>query len=442
MKKIFLSLISALFIFVNTMALADEIYIENNQLKLPEIKAESAMLIDMKTGKVVYSKNPDKRLYPASTTKIMTGILALENGNLTDIVTVDAESLKPITNDDSHMGLLVGEEITMEQLINSMLVHSANDASNVIATHISGNSKVFVDLMNQKAQALGAKNTNFVNTYGIHNDNHYTTASDLAIMARYAMKNEKFREIIKKSAFTIPATNKYNEERVLPATNMMLRATEYKYDLINGIKTGHTSKAGYCLVSSAQKDGTELLCVVMKCETIDDCYTTTRGLLDYGFDNYKSIVMATKGDTVISSNVVEAKGGVDVMLTVSDSVYAFLSADSDVNDIESVTDIPKKIKAPVKKGDIIGTISYSFNGEIIENRELVALNDVERNIFVFIFNRFINILVICLIIAIILVILLLVIGIINNKRYRSQKRLNNLYKSNIRPQSRNDIFKR
>ena len=160
MKKAILTIMCIIMMFSNAVVFADNIYVEDESFSLPEVKAESALLMDLKTGRVIYSKNPDERRYPASTTKIMTAILALEHGDFSDVVTADVASLAPITNEDSHMGILIGEELTMEQLVNGMMVYSANDASNVIATHIAGSPQHFVDLMNKKAQDLGATDTN------------------------------------------------------------------------------------------------------------------------------------------------------------------------------------------------------------------------------------------------------------------------------------------
>ena len=170
--------------------------------------AEAALLMDMNSGRLIYGKNIDERLYPASTTKMMTGILALESGHMGETATATYEALKDITLEDSHMGILIGEELTMTDLINGMLVYSANDAANVIAIQVAGSMDAFVDMMNAKAQELGMTNTHFVNACGTHNDDHYTTARDLAILARYCMQNETFRSIVSQPTYHIAPTNK------------------------------------------------------------------------------------------------------------------------------------------------------------------------------------------------------------------------------------------
>ena len=441
MKKIILTFMCIVMMLSNTVAFADDIYIEDESFNLPEVKAESALLMDMKTGRVIYSKNPDVRRYPASTTKIMTAILALEHGDFSDVVTADVASLAPITNEDSHMGILIGEELTMEQLINGMMVYSANDASNVIATHIAGSPEHFVDLMNKKAQDLGTTDTNFVNAYGIHDENHYTTASDLAIMTRYAMENDTFREIVKQKIYHIPATNKYTTDRNLTATNLFVgtaRSGKYYYSAVTGVKTGHTSDAGYCLVTTAEKDGTELLCVVMKSENQDACYTTTRGLIDYGFKNYKYRTVVTAGDIVADSKVIEAKDDERVGLTVDSDVSALLPSEGELSEVvEVVIDLPEKIKAPIKKGDVIGKVSYNYKGNLLEYRDLVATNDVERNVLLFIFNLIVAVLTSpFFIIPVVLVIAAFVIRYINIKRYERKKRLRRLHSRQSRQEVR------
>lgn len=391
MKRLFAAIMLAATFLANTPVFADDIYREDESFSAPSIEAESALLMDLKSGRVIYSKNPDQRVFPASTTKILTGILALELcEDLNQEVTATVAALAPITNEDSHMGILIGETLTMEQLINGMLVYSANDAANVIATHISGTSEHFVELMNEKAAELGATNTNFSNAYGIHDENHYTTAADMAIIAEYAMQNEKFREIVKTNRYTIPATNKYGKERILPSTNLFLgtsRSFKYYNKRVTGIKTGYTSDAGYCLVSSATVDNTELLCVVMKCKNQDICYTNTNALLDYGFKNYKYQTITQPGDVITDSEVLDAKDDVRVAFTAEEEISALLPKEIDMKEeVEVVTDIPENIKAPITKGDVIGSVSYNYKGSMIGHSNLVATNDVERNIFLFIFR--------------------------------------------------------
>lgn len=380
----------------STPQLEAGITMEDPTLTPPKISyAQSALLMDMKTGRVLYSKNLDDCVFPASTTKIMTGILALEMGNAEDVVTVPYEAIKDITLQDSMMGLLVGEELTMDQLIKGMLVYSANDAANVIAVHLAGSMDNFVELMNQKAQELGMTGTHFVNPCGSHNDDHYTTARDLAILSKYAMKNEQFREIVKMPIYKIPPTNKYTSERILVNTNLFLgtsRSSYYYYPPATGIKTGHTSQAGYCLVSSASYNETELLAIVMNCKNVDTkeqaySYIDSRALFEFGFENYKHTPLASVGDIINDSKVYEAKHDMRVAVTVEEDIQALIpSKNSNEADITKTVNMPEKIKAPIKKGDVVGSVSYYYRGIEVGSTNLVATNDVERNNFLHIFH--------------------------------------------------------
>ncbi len=438
-KNIFVFLISIISVFtssVGTYAAPDEsdtsasdsIYMENSELKEPDIEATAAILTDVKTGRVLYSKNPQKKIYPASTTKIMTGILALEHGNLSDVVTANLSALAPITNEDSHMGILIGEQLTLEQLINGMLVYSANDAANVIATHLGGTPENFVQQMNEKALALGANNTNFVNAYGIHDDNHYTTAEDMVIIARYAMQNEKFREIVKTPIYKIAPTEKYTSERNLPNTNLFLssyRSADFYDKSVTGVKTGSTNAAGYCLVTTAEKNGTELLSVVFKAPNKSASYEDTKKLLKLGFENYTYTPIAISGNTIQESDkVYEAKDATRVALTVKEDVYALLPKDIDVTtDLEITSDLPKVIKAPIKKGEVLGTITYSYNGSELQTQDLIAANDVERDNIIFLYHIIINTLTHPLFyIPVILIIILIMISRANRRKQEALKR--------------------
>lgn len=368
----------------------DEIYIEDPSLTPPDVShAQAALLLDFASGRLIYGKNIDQQVYPASTTKIMTAILALEMcPDLSQVVTANYQALASITLEDSHMGILIGEELTIEQLITGMLVYSANDAANVLAIHISGSIEAFVDLMNQKAQELGMTSTNFVNACGSHDDNHYTTTRDLATLAQYAMQNEKFREIVKMPIYKIAPTNKYLQERILVNTNLFLgtsRSTYYYYPPCTGIKTGSTSQAGYCLVSSAAYNDTNLLAIVMNCKNLDTkenaySYIDSKNLFEFGFDNYVQQTIASPGDLISDSKVNEAKNDTRVALTVESELSALIpSNEESMAEIVTNVQIPDELQAPIEKGTVIGTVTYTYKDTQIGSANLVAANDVERN---------------------------------------------------------------
>lgn len=425
------------------------ITMEDPTLTPPNVRyAQSALLMDMSSGRVLYSKNLDERVYPASTTKIMTGILAIEMGSMDDTVTATYEALKDITLEDSMMGILIGEELTMEQLLNGMMVHSANDAANVIAVHLGGSISGFVNKMNEKAQELGMTNTHFVTACGSHDDNHYTTARDMAILAKYAMKNEKFREIVKKPSYKIPPTNKYTVDRNLSNTNLFLstaRSSYHYYPPCNGIKTGHTSQSGYCLVSSAAYNDTEFLSIVMNCKDVDTkeqaySYIDSKKLFEFGFDNYVQKPLAAVGDIIADSKVYEAKNDMRIAVTVENDVLALIPNNEDsINEVEKVVNMPDRIDAPIKKGDMIGTVTYSYKGIQIGTANLVATNDVERNNLLHIFHFIIGILTNPLFfIPAILIILVILFARHQKKKRERQRRIQQLKRNRQRTSPENE----
>lgn len=397
----------------------------------PEIHGEGALLMDMKSGKILYEKNVNEKLYPASTTKIMTGIIALEEGDLSEVVAASSEAIAPITNKHSHMGILVGEELTMEQLIYGMLVYSANDAANVIAVRLAGSLDAFAEKMNEKAAELGCTGTHFANPHGFHDDNHYTTPSDLAKIARYAMNNEKFREIVSTDMYTIQPTNKYKEIRYLSNTNHLVsrrRSAYHYYKKAIGIKTGYTDEAGSCLVAAAADGDTEFLSVIMKCknENSTDCaysFTDTAAMLKYAFDNYSYKTLASVGDIVADSKVYEAKNDVRVALTPEVDVKTLLANTVDMSLIKAEPVLNEKIAAPIEKGQALGTVSYTLDGELLGSAQLVATNSVERDAILHVIHLAVKIITNPFFIAAAVILLFLIVkSNLNRKRRRKQRR--------------------
>lgn len=397
----------------------------------PEVHAEAALLLDMNTGTVLYSKNEKARMYPASTTKILTAIIALEKGTLSDVVVAPQEAIEPITNEHSQMGIKAGEELTLEQLLYGLLVYSANDAANVIAVHIAGSMDAFVQMMNDKATELGAADSHFANAHGFHDDAHYTTASDLALIARYAMKNEKFREIVATKTYRIPPTNKYDKERMLSNTNHLIskyRVTSLYYSYATGIKTGHTDESGDCLVASATKGDINLLSVLLKCENEDNkskaySFTDTTALFDHVFDNYKYHKIAAVGDVVADSKVYEAKKGIRVTLTPQQNIETLLPNDADIEQLSTETTLNEKIAAPIKKGDVLGSVKYTLNGKVLATTNLVAVNDVARDGVLHVINLILKVLLNPFVLIPLLgIILLLIYSNINRRKRRRSRR--------------------
>lgn len=338
--------------------------------------------MDFDTKEILYDKNMDMQLYPASTTKIITAILAIENSNLDDIVTVDQEAIS--LTEGSHIALEPGEKLTMEQLLYALLVQSANDAAFVIAKHVSGSIDGFVKLMNEKAVELGATNTNFVNPNGLHDDKHVTTAHDLALIGQYAMENETFRKFVNTVTYTIEPTNKKSEARYLKNTNKLLFSTEQinvdgkylptKYEGASGVKTGTTSYAQSCLVSFGEKDGQRLISVVLKADGIN-VYADTHKLLNYGFEAYSNELICYKNEFV--ENIEIKDGNQKFVAGILDESISFPLTTGNGDRIETKTTLRDNLQAPVSKGDILGVAQFFLDGKPIGETNIVSTMDIE-----------------------------------------------------------------
>lgn len=350
----------------------------------PDISAESAILIDAESGTVLYEKNSNQKMYPASTTKILTGIIAIENGNFDQKVVVDDES--PYEVYGSHIALEPGEILTMDELIHSLLIESANDSALVIAKHISGSVEEFAKLMNNKAKEIGAVNSNFVNPNGLPDENHTTTAYDLAMIARYAMKNPTFENIVSSYTYSIEPTNKKTETRYLKSNNKLLYSTEkinvngqnvtIKYEGADGIKTGYTDEAGQCLVSSATRNGQRFIAVVLHASG-NNTFIDTHKLLNYGFENFSSEKVAFKNEFI--KNIDVENGDISIAVGIVDQdLYALIPKGKE-NEVKRNVNLPNKIKAPITEGQVLGNIEYTLDDKSIGAVNIISAIEVNQN---------------------------------------------------------------
>lgn len=294
----------------------------------PEVSAETAIMMDAKTGQVLYDKEMHKQMYPASITKIMTTILAVENLGLEDKIIMSADAVDAVSRDASHIALTEGEEITVKEAVYSALLASANDACNGIAEKVSGSMEEFAELMTEKAKEVGCLGTNFTNSNGLKDEDHYTTAYDMAKITQYGLKNATWREMFGCRRYEMPPTNKQNEIRYLNNQHKMIFEKKDYYEGIVGGKTGYTTVAKNTLVTVAQRDGVELIVVVMKCQQNADTYTDTKALLDYGFENYKAHVIANTDIPKVASD------GTEVALDAPVSVLVPMDAAEVEKEIE------------------------------------------------------------------------------------------------------------
>lgn len=389
MKKVF----SWMSIFLLLLQLSPLVFAEES--KQPDIKATSAVLVDSASGRVLYEKEAKAKCYPASTTKIMTGLLALENLNLGDAVTASATAVD-VDRDGSNMGILEGEILTVEQLLYGLMVHSANDAANVLAEAVSGSLSAFVEKMNTRAAELGMENTHFANPHGYHDDNHYTSAYDLYLLAKVAMQNEVFAKIVGTPTYEIPPTNRYKETRSLSNNNALInpmKGRKYLYSAATGVKTGHTSKAGNCLVSSAEKNGSSFLCVVLNAPNENGTnysFADTISLLDYGFQNFKTQTISDTEEILATKEVKWAAGNAQAVLTAKEPFTALLPADFDKASLEKTLTVEEGIKAPLAEGETVGKITYTYDGTVIGETELVNKKAIKRSYMRMIFGTLLH----------------------------------------------------
>ena len=346
------------------------------------LAAETAVLIDAASGEILYDKDADKKMYPASITKLMTILLALENGKLTDEITFSHDAVYNIEPGSAHIAILEGETLTLEQVLRAIILRSANEASNGVAEYVDGSVEAFAKHMTERAKELGCTNTNFVNANGLFDENHYTTAHDMALIARELLKHEEYRSMMSETDYEIPPTNLQTETRYLHGQICWVKfwcSIYYYKDAIGG-KTGYTVEAGNTLVTYAERDGLTLIAVVMKCNGAEH-YTDTAALFDYGFANYASVKIAAVSDYTSTVPVTETynKKAVDlgkVTIAPSEDVYYTLPKGTDASAVTVKADIPEGVEGTVKKGQTLGTLQLSYNGKT-QTVDLIAQNAVD-----------------------------------------------------------------
>ena len=342
------------------------------------LASEGAILIDSKTGKILYGKNENQKLYPASTTKILTAILAIEHCKPTDKITASYDAVMSIPAGYSNAAIQPGETIAFQDLLDMFLIHSANEIGNIFAEHISGSVEDFSTLMNKKAAQLGCKNTHFKNPSGIHDTEHYSTAYDMALIARYCMKNETFRKTVSKLTCTVEPTDKY-EKRFFRNTNQLIDpSSDYYYEYAIGAKTGYTSQAKRCLIAASSKDNLELITVVLGAQssTPDTRYLDTINLFEYGYSNYKIQKIANK-NSIIKEIVVEnaTKETENLSLLLKNDITGLVP--TNWTDSNPSVKLNESISAPIAEGDILGKITYNIDG-IEYSSDLIASHAVEE----------------------------------------------------------------
>ncbi len=346
----------------------------------PTVNSEAAIVMEASTGAILYSKNIHDTFYPASITKILTALLAIENSSLGETVTFSKEAIFDVDLDSSRIGIDVGEKLTMEQSLYGIMLESANEVSYGIAEHISGDVKSFTKLMNEKAVELGCTDSNFVNPHGLPDPDHYTSAYDMALISRAAINNKTFREITGSRTYTIPPTNIQEETRYLANHHKLVR-NDSSFEGCIGGKTGYTSKAQYTLVTFAERDGVTLISVILHCDSITNEYADTTNLLNYAFDNYSvySIAEIEEPNTIDSSPLFTKYSSLfsstNSRLQVSPNGNIVLPKSASYEDAEKEITL-SPISSIVEGENVIGSISYTYNGIYVGSADVIYNNKV------------------------------------------------------------------
>ena len=346
--------------------------------KCPSIKAKEAVVMDLATGTILVSKNENKKWYPASTTKIMTALLAIEHAkSLDETVEFTKEAIDAADRGSSSIGMTPGEKLTLRECLYGLMLASANEVANALAIHTAGSIDAFADMMNEKAAELGCTNTHFRNPSGLYEDDHYTPPADLAKIAREAIKTDAFREIASTRKHVIPETNLMKEKRPLSNTHQLfnpVQSPEYAYEYCYAGKTGYTGEAKFNLVSFAKKGAMDVVCVIMNAESKNVQYTNTKKLTDYAFKRFR-MLQADK----IPFNLNESGNSVykhilendpSAEFTVSGTATLAVPKKCDMNGV--ITKITENELTSIKVGaNCIGNVEYQYGGECIGNAELI-----------------------------------------------------------------------
>ncbi len=422
MKRILSLLVALLIIFTSFVGNTDKSFATDAKLNLT---AKYAVLMDYETGKVLYSKNGNAKLYPASTTKAWTAYLVIKHvPDLSQVIEI--KDLPPISG--SSMYLKNGESFTVKQLLDALLIHSSNDAAVVLANYVSGSVEEFAKLMNEEAKAIGAKNTHFTTPNGLPDLNHYTTAYDMALMARESMSSEIFRSIVKTDSIRFEASKTSFSERYFTNTNKFLtsnekinykgKQTDIKYDIVDGIKTGYTDDAGKCLLSSGVKNNMRLICAAFK-SNVNDLYLDSRTLLDYGFDNFHTTTIVNKEDYTDSKKVLFSKQ----KELVYEPEYSYkLVLPNGTKESEYTTEIKlDNIDLPIHKGDKVGTLKV-YNGKKIEHTINLVAKDNVNSIFSIVTENKSIMSIIKIVLLLLFILITLVIFVLIRKKSKKNRK--------------------
>lgn len=375
-KKLSLKLMCYITIFaIASVGITIQVYAEDDM----NLDCKSAVLMDYGTGKIIYEQNSHEKLPPASVTKVMTMLLIMEALDSGKISYEDKVTISPQASSKNSKGTMLlleaGEVRTVKELMYGIAVESANDACIAMAEHISGSEEEFVKLMNKRAKELGAKDSNFVNPNGLPIDGHVTTAYDLAVLSRELIKYERIFDFISQYMVKVYVGKKNNILRELVNKNKMVRF----YNDVDGIKTGWAEEAGYCISVTAKRNNLRLISIIMGSPKVDIRNKEARKLIDYGFANFSSLIIAKKGDKIQEVNV--SKGSSLKVNAVAERDVSVLLSKGEEKNIEKKAELPEFLSAPIKKGEKIGELVISVNEKEMSRHNLVCDADVSKSTF-------------------------------------------------------------
>lgn len=348
--------------------------------------AKAVILYELKSNTMLYAWNPDTQIYPTSMVKLMTTLVALENGNLDEIVSVSRAVLNQVPIGILGADLKRGEEITLRDLLYATMVASATDASVVVAAHIGGSVDAFLEMMNAKALELGCQNTHYGNVHGLHDEQTYTTARDIARITEAALQNDVFRQMFCTAEYTMAATNKH-ESRVIKTTNHMMNPQNSKYydKRVTGGKTGATDEGGRCLTLTAEQNGMEILCVLMGATptiapngslSAHGSFEESKILLDDAFKAYEYRQVFFHGQSLSQYSV--AGGANDVVTQASTSASTILPVDVDISQLRWVYQIDETtLSAPIAVNQKLGSVQAWYENKCLAQTDMIAMNRVE-----------------------------------------------------------------
>ena len=331
----------------------------------PAIGAQSAILMDANTGAILYAKNIHEKLYPASITKLLSTYVALQECELDEMVTFSEDAVYSINWwEDANMGVYAGSSLTLEEVLYGILVGSANEAAYAVAEHVSGNLEAFSSLMNKTAKELGCLNSNFITPNGIHDENHYTTAYDMALIAKAFFSNETLTKMSSTTRFDVPVTEHQTREGlILAAKSQLLPGKPYAYEPLVGTKTGYTDQARQTLVSCAEKNGLKLICVILKEESPAQ-FTDTIELFNYGFDNFEAVSLDNVNNEYAIDNHffttdIDLLGNSKTILSLDKEDYIVLPNTITIEDLNS------KVTFDEKQENSIACINYYYKNYLL-----------------------------------------------------------------------------